>query len=41
MEMTRLLTDFYALDQHDYCPHGRPIVVSLGVEEIERRLKRR
>lgn len=40
-EMRRLLDDFFALDQHEYCPHGRPIVVTLSVEEIEKRLKRR
>ncbi len=40
-EMKRLLTDFFTLEQHDYCPHGRPIVVALSMEEVEKRLKRK
>lgn len=41
LEMKRLLDDYFALEQRDYCPHGRPITVRLDMEEIEKRLKRR
>lgn len=41
LEMIRLLNDFFALEQHDFCPHGRPIVINFSIEEIEKRLKRR
>jgi len=41
LEMKKLLGDLFRLDQHEYCPHGRPIIVTLNSEEIEKRLKRR
>lgn len=41
LEMKRLLQDFFSLDQREFCPHGRPIVVTFDAEEIEKRLKRR
>ncbi len=41
LEMVRLLDDFFQLEQRDFCPHGRPVVVALNSDEIEKRLKRR
>lgn len=37
----RLLADLAAADDPYRCPHGRPIILRLGQEEMERRLGRR
>jgi len=40
-EQRALLDDLVATDNPYRCPHGRPIVLRLGQEEMERRLGRR
>ncbi|ADU51188.1 DNA mismatch repair protein MutL [Thermaerobacter marianensis DSM 12885] len=40
-EMARLLADLAACRQPYTCPHGRPTVIRVGVEELERRFGRR
>ncbi|HEY8552766.1 MAG TPA: DNA mismatch repair endonuclease MutL [Thermaerobacter sp.] len=40
-EMAQLLADLAACQQPYACPHGRPTVIRLGVEELERRFGRR
>ena len=40
-EMAQLLADLAACRQPYACPHGRPTVIRLGVEELERRFGRR
>jgi DNA mismatch repair protein MutL len=40
-EMRALVRDLFACANPHFCPHRRPIVVALSLEEIERRLKRR
>lgn len=39
-EMRRLLEDLFVCRQPFTCPHGRPIVVNLGLEELHRRFDR-
>jgi DNA mismatch repair protein MutL len=40
-EMRALVRDLFACDNPYFCPHRRPIIVTLPLEEIEKRLKRR
>ena len=40
-EMRALVRDLFACDNPFHCPHRRPIIVTLTLEEIEKRLKRR
>ncbi len=40
-EMRALVRDLFACANPDFCPHRRPIIVTLTLEEIEKRLKRR
>lgn len=40
-EMRSLVRDLFACANPYFCPHRRPIIVTLGLEEIEKRLKRR
>ncbi len=40
-EMRRLLRDLYATDNPTTCPHGRPILFRMGLDEIERAFRRR
>jgi DNA mismatch repair protein MutL len=40
-EMRALVRDLFACANPFYCPHRRPIIVTLTMEEIEKRLKRR
>jgi len=40
-EMRALVRDLFACANPDLCPHRRPIIVTLTLEEIEKRLKRR
>jgi DNA mismatch repair protein MutL len=40
-EQRALLADLAAADDPYRCPHGRPIVLRLGQDEMERRLGRR
>ncbi|MDH7498559.1 MAG: DNA mismatch repair endonuclease MutL [Syntrophomonadaceae bacterium] len=39
-EMQQLVRDWLATEHHHHCPHGRPVIVLLTAEEMERRLKR-
>lgn len=39
--MERLVRSLAAVENPFACPHGRPIIVQLGIEEIERRFGRR
>ena len=39
--MQRLLDDLYATRNPTTCPHGRPILFRLGLDEIERAFRRR
>jgi DNA mismatch repair protein MutL len=40
-QMRALVKDLFACANPFFCPHRRPIIVSLSLEEIEKRLKRR
>ncbi len=40
-EMRTLVRDLFACANPYFCPHRRPIIVTLTLEEIEKRLKRR
>ncbi|MDY0296727.1 MAG: DNA mismatch repair endonuclease MutL [Acidobacteriota bacterium] len=40
-EMQRLADDLYACENPEFCPHRRPIVVHITLEEIEKRVRRR
>ncbi len=40
-QMRALVRDLFACDNPYFCPHRRPIIVTLTLEEIEKRLKRR
>ncbi len=40
-EMRSLVRDLFACANPYFCPHRRPIIVTLNLEEIEKRLKRR
>ena len=39
-EIVQLLHDLAVTDQPGTCPHGRPIVVEISKNDIERRFKR-
>jgi len=39
-EMEQLVTDLFACENPEFCPHRRPVIVHLSLEEIEKRLKR-
>jgi DNA mismatch repair protein MutL len=38
--MRRLLADLFACEQPFTCPHGRPVVIQLGLKELHRRFER-
>jgi DNA mismatch repair protein MutL len=40
-EIRALVRDLFACDNPYFCPHRRPIIVTLTLEDIEKRLKRR
>ena len=40
-EMEKLVTELFKTTNPHFCPHQRPITISLDSEEIEKRLKRR
>ena len=40
-EMRAIVRDLFATTNPHFCPHRRPIVVNIGLEEIEKRMRRR
>lgn len=39
-EQQKLLDQLLLTDNYDHCPHGRPIIITLSLEDIERMFKR-
>ncbi len=39
-EMKSLVDKLFATEHPYYCPHGRPIIISLSIEELDRRFER-
>ena len=39
-EMKVLVDQLFSTEHPYYCPHGRPIIVNLGIEELDRRFER-
>ena len=39
-QMREIVDDFFALDMSYTCPHGRPIVIELTINELEKKFKR-
>jgi len=39
-EMLALINDLFACDVPYFCPHGRPLMIKLGLDEFEKRFKR-
>ena len=39
-EMKILVDQLFHTEHPYYCPHGRPIIVNLGIEELDRRFER-
>ena len=39
-EMKNLVDKLFATDHPYYCPHGRPIIVRLGIDELDKRFER-
>ena len=39
-EMKVLIDQLFNTEHPYYCPHGRPIIVNLGIEELDRRFER-
>ena len=40
LEMTSLVDQLFATREPYFCPHGRPVLVTLNLEEIDRKFKR-
>lgn len=40
-EMARIINSLLALDDYGHCPHGRPTIIRLSYEDLERMFKRR
>jgi DNA mismatch repair protein MutL len=40
LEMTTLVDQLFATKEPYFCPHGRPIIVTLNLEEIDKKFKR-
>ncbi|KUG04821.1 dna mismatch repair protein mutl [hydrocarbon metagenome] len=40
-EMERIIKDLFALEDYQHCPHGRPTIIRLSYEDLERMFKRR
>jgi len=40
LEMETIINDLYKVDNYTKCPHGRPTIVKLGKNELERMFKR-
>ena len=39
-EMTSLINKLFATENPYYCPHGRPIIINLSVDELDQRFER-
>ena len=40
-EMKSLIDKLFNTDQPYYCPHGRPIIINLGIQELDTRFERK
>ncbi len=40
-EMAKIISSLLALDDYGHCPHGRPTIIRLSFEDLERMFKRR
>ena len=40
IECKELIDQLFATEHPYYCPHGRPIIVNLGIEDIDKRFER-
>ncbi len=40
-EMERIIKNLFALEDYQHCPHGRPTIIRLSYEDLERMFKRR
>jgi DNA mismatch repair protein MutL len=40
LEMAALIDQLFAAKEPYFCPHGRPVIVTLNLEEIDRKFKR-
>jgi DNA mismatch repair protein MutL len=40
-EMAKIISSLLALDDYGHCPHGRPTIIRLSYEDLERMFKRR
>jgi len=38
--MTALIDQLFATKEPFFCPHGRPVIVNLSLEELDRKFKR-
>ena len=38
--MAALVDQLFATKEPYFCPHGRPVIVTLNLEEIDRKFKR-
>ena len=39
-EMAMLVNRLFATEHPYYCPHGRPIIMQLSLEELDKRFER-
>ena len=39
-ERTYLIDRLYSTDHPYYCPHGRPIIINLSIDELDQRFER-
>ena len=39
-ERIKLLDNLFATQNPYYCPHGRPIIIQLSIDELDRRFER-
>ena len=39
-ERTHLIDRLFSTDHPYYCPHGRPIIINLSIDELDQRFER-